>query len=60
MPFKYLIVFFLSMIPILELRFAVPFAVGMDLPYLPSLIVWGWIFLPPSPSASSATCFPFR
>ena len=39
MPFKYLIVFFLSMIPILELRFAVPFAVGMDLPYLPSLIV---------------------
>ena len=33
MPFKYLIVFFLSMIPILELRFAVPFAVGMDLPY---------------------------
>ena len=39
MPFKYLIVFFLSMIPILELRFAVPFAVSMDLPYLPSLIV---------------------
>ena len=35
---KYLIVFFLSMVPILELRFAVPFAVGMDLPYLPALI----------------------
>ena len=35
---KYLAVFFLSMIPILELRFAVPFAVGMGLPYLPSLI----------------------
>ena len=35
---KYLIVFFLSMIPILELRFAVPFAVGMDLPYIPALI----------------------
>ena len=39
MLLKYLIVFFISMIPILELRFAVPFAVSMDLPYLPSLIV---------------------
>ena len=26
------------MIPVLELRFAVPFAVSMDLPYLPALI----------------------
>ena len=34
---KYLAVFFISMIPILELRFAVPFAVGMGLPYLPAL-----------------------
>ena len=38
MLLKYLIVFFISMIPILELRFAVPFAVGMDLPYIPALI----------------------
>ena len=29
---KYLAVFLISMVPILELRFAVPFAVGMDLP----------------------------
>ena len=36
---KYLAIFLISMIPILELRFAVPFAVGMDLPYIPSLIV---------------------
>lgn len=35
---KYLAVFFLSMVPILELRFAVPFAVGMGLPYIPALI----------------------
>ena len=35
---KYLIVFFLSMVPILELRFAVPFAVGLDLPYVPALV----------------------
>ena len=35
---KYLVVFFLSMVPILELRFAVPVAVGMDLPYIPALI----------------------
>ena len=36
---KYLTVFLLSMVPILELRFAVPLAVSMDLPYLPALIV---------------------
>ena len=35
---KYLTVFVLSMIPVLELRFAVPIAVGLDLPYLPALI----------------------
>lgn len=35
---KYLTVFFISMIPILELRFAVPVAVGMGLPYVPALI----------------------
>ena len=35
---KYLAVFLLSMVPILELRFAVPFAVGMGLPYLPALV----------------------
>ena len=37
--FKYLAAFFISMIPILELRFAVPFAVSMGLPYIPSLII---------------------
>ena len=35
---KYLTIFFISMIPVLELRFAMPIAVGMDLPYLPALI----------------------
>ena len=35
---KYLIVFLISMIPILELRFAMPIAISMDLPYLPALI----------------------
>ena len=35
---RYLTVFLISMIPILELRFAVPIAVGMGLPYLPALI----------------------
>ena len=35
---KYLAVFLLSMVPILELRFAVPFAVGIGLPYLPALV----------------------
>ena len=36
---KYLAVFFVSMVPVLELRFAVPMALGMGLPTLPAYIV---------------------
>ena len=36
---KYIAVFFISMIPILELRGAIPIAVGMGLDYIPALIV---------------------
>ena len=36
---KYLLVFLVSMVPLIELRLAVPMAVGMDLPYIPSLLV---------------------
>jgi len=36
---KYLIVFFVSMVPIIELRGAIPYAVGMGLPLLPSYII---------------------
>lgn len=36
---KYLFIFLVSMVPIIELRGAIPIAVGMDLPYIPSLIV---------------------
>ena len=36
---KYLICFFVSMVPLIELRGAIPFAVGFDLPLLPSYIV---------------------
>ena len=36
---KYLAIFFVSMVPLVELRLAVPIAAGMDLPYIPSLIV---------------------
>ena len=36
---KYLTVFFVSMVPLVELRLAVPMAVGMGLPYIPALIV---------------------
>ena len=35
---KYLAVFFISMVPILELRGAIPIAVGMGIPYIPALI----------------------
>ena len=36
---KYLAIFFVSMVPLVELRLAMPIAVGMDLPYIPALIV---------------------
>lgn len=36
---KYLAVFLISMVPLVELRLAVPFAVKLGLPYIPSLIV---------------------
>lgn len=36
---KYLLVALISMVPFIELRAAMPIAVGMDLPYLPALIV---------------------
>lgn len=36
---KYLIVLVVSMVPIIELRGAIPYAVGMGLPLLPSYIV---------------------
>lgn len=36
---KYLIVFFVSMVPIIELRGAIPYAVGMGLPLLPSYVI---------------------
>ena len=36
---KYLIVFFVSMVPIIELRGAIPYAVGFGLPLLTSYII---------------------
>ena len=36
---KYLLCFLVSMVPLIELRGGVPIAVGMGLPYFPSLII---------------------
>ena len=36
---KYIIVFLISMVPLVELRLAIPYAVGMDLPIVPSIII---------------------
>ncbi len=36
---KYLIVFFVSMVPLIELRLAVPMALGMGIDHIPALIV---------------------
>lgn len=36
---KYLMIFLISMVPMVELRLAVPMAVGMDLPYSLSMVV---------------------
>ena len=35
----YIIVFFISMLPLVEIRGAMPYAVGFDLPLIPSIIV---------------------
>lgn len=39
MSTKYLIPFLISMVPLIELRLAVPYAIGMGLPVVPSYIV---------------------
>lgn len=39
MLIKYLLVFFISMIPLIELRGAIPYAIGFNLPVLPSYII---------------------
>ncbi len=36
---NYLIVFFISMVPLIELRGAIPYAIGMGLPIVPSYII---------------------
>ena len=36
---KYLTVFFVSMVPLVELRLAVPMALGMDIPFFQALII---------------------
>lgn len=36
---NYLIVFFISMVPLIELRGAIPYAIGMGLPVIPSYII---------------------
>lgn len=36
---KYLLIFLISMVPLVELRGAIPVAVGMELPIVPSIIV---------------------
>ncbi len=36
---KFLMIFFVSMVPLIELRGSIVMAVGMDLPYLPALAV---------------------
>ena len=36
---NYLIVFFVSMVPLIELRGAIPYAIGMGLPIVPSYII---------------------
>ena len=36
---KFLIIFFISMVPLSELRGAIPVAVGMGLPVIPSIVV---------------------
>ena len=36
---QYLIIFLISMVPLIELRGAIPYAIGFKLPLLPSYII---------------------
>ena len=36
---KYLLIFLISMVPLVELRGAIPIALGMGLPAIPSILV---------------------
>ncbi len=36
---KYLIVFLIAMVPLIEIRGAMPYAVGFELPLVPSILV---------------------
>ena len=36
---QYLIIFLISMVPLIELRGAIPYAIGFQLPLLPSYII---------------------
>ena len=36
---QYLIIFLISMVPLIELRGAIPYAIGFELPLLPSYII---------------------
>ena len=39
MILQYILVFLISMVPLIELRGAIPYAVGFDLPIVPSVII---------------------
>ena len=39
MILQYIIIFLISMVPIIELRGAIPYAIGFDLPLIPSYII---------------------
>ena len=39
---NYLLIFFISMVPIIELRGAIPIGLGMGLPVLPTYLLWCW------------------
>ena len=43
---KYLLVFMISMVPLVELRLAVPMALGMELPFWESLVVCALEYAP--------------
>ena len=42
---SYLIVFFISMLPLIELRGAIPVGIGMGLPILPTYLVLSLIHI---------------
>ena len=55
---NYLLIFLISMVPIIELRGAIPIGLGMGLPVLPTYLLCCLLYTSPSPRDISGSRMP--